>query len=772
MKSFIRILGTAAGLTLLAGDAVAQDAFASPAQAKLTDASSQDGAVSPRPRIRIPRVSRPPRIEEFINSSSPPPEMAHITGFRQREPGDGTPASEETHAYLGYDSENLYVVFVCKDDTSAIRARLAKREDILNDDAVHISLDTFRDRRRSYLFAANPRGIQLDGISTEGQEDDRSFDTLWHSEGRLTADGYVVWMAIPFRSLRFPNETQQFWGVALGRLILRKNELSFWPYVTRRVQGYHQQFADLEGLENISPGRNVQLIPYGIFTSSRFLDTQATGGPEFRTDHEARVGLDAKVVLKDALTLDVALNPDFSQVESDEPQVTINRRFEVYFPEKRPFFIENAGIFYTPITLFFSRRIADPQFGVRATGKIGRWTLGAIGMDDRAAPQAAECDPLDDRRSAIGVLRVQREFASQSFLGVFYTDRQHPSCGNRVFSVDTRLKLSQNWVLIGQYMRSYTRDSSNRHFQGPAYWFDLQHIGRHFTYSGRYNDRSPDFRTHSGFVVRSDVRQVEQFLSYVWRREKGRLISFGPNVFGVVNYDRQKRLEDWFVDANFFFEFPGQTYVNFGRTEHYELFRNIGYRQHMNSATLSTEWLKWLSLSSTVVQGTSVNYFPAGTLPPFLATYTKSTLGLTWRPRPRLRFDQTYIYTRLGTRKGSTPAGFSPGDAIFNNHLWRSKLNFQFTRALSLRTILDYDATLPNEALTIFPRSKRLTGDLLFTYLLHPGTALYIGYSDRAENLEIDAVSLAPLRTLRRTRSLSNSTGRTFFIKFSYLFRF
>ena len=147
------------------------------------------------------------------------------------------------------------------------------------------------------------------------------------------------------------------------------------------MEGFVNQMGDLEGLRQISPGHNAQLVPYGAFTGSRYLDANV---PAFLRSIEGRAGLDSKFVLKDALTLDVTLNPDFSQVESDAPQVTVNKRFEVFFPEKRPFFTENSGFFSTRENLLFSRRIVDPQFGARLTGKAGGWAVGALVTDDRA----------------------------------------------------------------------------------------------------------------------------------------------------------------------------------------------------------------------------------------------------------------------------------------------------------------------------------------------------------------------------------------------------
>ena len=721
------------------------------------------------PTLRIPRVSHPPKLDDFLNGT-PREAEARVMDFRQREPGDRVPASQPTEAYLSYDDKNLYVVFVCKHDPGKVRARMAKREAIFADDVVGIALDTFHDRRRAYMFFSNPLGIQLDGIATEGQEDDYSFDTLWHSEGRLTADGFIVWMAIPFKSLRSPNAPQQTWGIALARMIPRNNESSFWPYITRRVEGFAQQMATLEGLEQVSPGRNLQFIPYGVISRARFLDQLAPGGPAFRTDTDGRAGLDAKIVLRDALTLDVALNPDFSQVESDEPQVTINQRFEVFFPEKRPFFIENAGFFQTPIKLFFSRRIIDPEYGVRLTGKVGRWAIGGIAIDDRAPGRGVpESDPLRDRRAGIGVLRVQREFAAQSTIGLLATSRDFASSSNRVFSLDTRLKLNPNWILSGQLMRSYTRELDGTRLTGPAYWAELRRDGRHLIYSGRYSDRSPDFRSQLGFVPRVDIRQTEQFVRYYWRPKNSRVVLFGPDVFTVVNWNRLGQVQDWFVDASFGADLKGPTGLGCRRVDAFELFQGSGFRKHSTDCGINTAWLKWLELTAGYGWGSGVNYFPGSGLAPFLAGSSSVEFGFILRPRPRVRFDQTYLYSRLGSRQGSTPTGIPPGTNIFNNHILRSKLNYQFTRELSLRAILDYNAVLANSDLVALERTKRFAADFLLTYLLHPGTAVYVGYTDIYENLEIDP---GVPTTLRRTGSPETSTGRQFFVKMSYLFRF
>jgi hypothetical protein len=717
------------------------------------------------PKLAIPRITHPPKLEEFVGDGQRS-DLAKITGLRQRDPGDGDPVSQPTTVYLGYDDRNFYAVFVCTDEPDKIRAHMSKREDILSDDSVGIFLDTFHDHQRCYEFLVNPLGIQLDGIATEGQNDDFSFDTVWRSEGKLTATGYAVLIAIPFKSLRFKSEDLQNWGISVARIIQRNNETSFWPYITHKVQAFTSQFADAGGIERISPGRNIQLIPYGFLARAKFLDDQI---PAFKSQTEGRVGLDAKVVFHDSLTLDITLEPDFSQVESDDPQVTVNQRFEVFFPEKRPFFMENAGFFSTPETLFFSRRIANPQFGARLTGKVGRWDLGVLAIDDRAPGQGlADGDPLAGKRAGIGVARIQREFGADSKIGVLVTSRDFAGSSNRVASIDTRLKLSPQWYFIGQAMESFTHSLDGTKSSGAAYYAELYRQDRHMSNDILYQDRSPAFRSDLGFIPRVDIRQFSHFLSYRWRPEKRRISAFGPNSFTTVDWDRRGRVQDWRQNIAFDLELKGQTFIFVRRAEFYELFQNLPFREHQNTLQVSTSWVRWLELAGAVDFGRGVNYFPGNTLAPFLANAEDANLSITLRPSSRLRFQQTYLYDRLGLLNGFQPSGAPSTGAIFNNHILRSKINYQFSRELSLRAILDYNAVLPNSALVNLDKTKRVTGDVLLTYLIHPGTAFYAGFTDTRENL---ALLGGPPTLLERIRQPSLTTGRQFFVKLSYLFR-
>ena len=711
-----------------------------------------------RPTLTIQRTPTPPRLEDFLTGERRDGVSADT--FLQREPQDLVAATERTEVYVSYDDTNLYAVFVCHaSDPSKIRARMSRREQIFNDDFVGLFLDTFNDRQRAYEFLASPLGIQLDGILTEGTGDDFSFDTVWQTRGRVTGFGYVVWMAIPFKSLRFPPASRSAtWGVSFMRGIPVKSEQVFWPAMTRRISSFTNQFADMKGLEGVTAGRNIQLIPYGTFTGARFLDRSAE---TYDTEKDGRAGVDAKIVARDSLTFDFTVNPDFSQVESDEPQVTVNQRFEVFFPEKRPFFLENSGYFQTPVTLFFSRRIRDPQVGARMTGKIGRWAVGALALDDRAAGSALpDTDPLHGDRAFTGIVRARREFGESS-LGALVTSRDFGPSFNRIASADTRLRLNPQWTVQGQAAVSDTEQTEGERLRDATYSATLSRESRQLSYQLDYADIGKDFRTTLGFIPRTDIRQATQYVSYRWRPKTGALLSYGPNSFVQGTWDHAGQLQDWTVRYPFEVDFKGQTGVFVRRTESMERFEGVEFRQHENLFNLFTSYLPWMDVGFFAAAGTRPNFFPGGGLTPFLANSRDAQLSLTFRPASGLLIDQTYIYSNLRTRAES-----GSRRAIFDNHILRSRVNYQFTRELSLRAIVDYNAVLSDRSLVALERTKRLSGDVLLTYLIHPGTALYVGYNDG-----YDSIALGP-SGLRPIRSPTTSTGRQFFVKTSYLFRF
>ena len=714
--------------------------------------------------IKIPRIASKPKIEEFLDGRSRP-DMLRIDDFRQRNPGDGVPLSLKTSAWIGWDDKNFYVVFVCSAPPGEVRARLGKREDIFSDDFVGIFFDTWHDHQRAYEFFVNPLGVQADGITVESHDDDFSFDTLWYSDGRLTPDGYVTMMTIPFRSLRFTAKEAQVWGFGVGRWIPTRNENGFWPFISNRLNSFSPQLANLSGLESISPGRNIQLIPYGALGHAHFLDDSgATGSiPDFRSTNDRRAGLDAKMILHDSLTLDVALRPDFSQVESDDPQVTVNQRYEVQFNEKRPFFIENNGFFQTPENLFFSRRIIDPHYGARLTGKLGRWNMGFLTIDDHAP--GVEAGPADSHYledAVIGVGRIQREFGSQSNVGALFTDREFGGGFNRVGGLDTRLHLHKTWYLAAQAMASQTQDTNRIRHGGDAFNLSLNSGTRHYYYNLNYIDRTEGFNTDLGFVNRVNIRQIEQFYQYRFRPKSRILISYGPRIDLLGDVDHRNVQQDWQVRPGFQVEMARSTYLNVSHGELFERFNNINFRRVDHGFGGHTEYFKFVTFDGGYSWGTRINYSTPSGVTAFLGRGSEANVNLTFRPSSRIKIDEIYDLTRLKTM-GPHPEG------VFVNHLLRSRLNYQYNRQLSLRMIVDYNALLNNAALFDSSRQKRVTGDVLLTWLLNPGTAVYLGYTDTLEN---QALLAGIPNTVIRTNLPSTTTQRQFFAKISYLFRF
>src|SRR5258708_22439788 len=218
---------------------------------------------------------------------------------------------------------------------------MLRRELIDDDDQIGFFLDTFHDKRHAYYFYVNAYGIQQDGLFSELQGPDQSFDTVWNSDAKLTGNGYMVLVRVPFKSLRFSSEPAQTWGIMLARVIPRNGERAFYPTNSSKIQGWLVNEGEIDGLHDISPGRNMQFMPYASLGAFRELDQRDPTTNRFTGKHLApKEGLDSKIVIKDSLVLDTTINPDFGQIESDDPQVTVNQRFEVFFPEKRPFFQE------------------------------------------------------------------------------------------------------------------------------------------------------------------------------------------------------------------------------------------------------------------------------------------------------------------------------------------------------------------------------------------------------------------------------------------------
>ncbi len=337
-------------------------------------------------------------------------------------------------------------------------------------------------------------------------------------------------------------------------------------------------------------------------------------------------------MLRDTLALDVTINPDFSQIESDEPQVVVNQRFEVFSGEAA-FLPGERRHLHHPGQPLLLRRIGDPRIGARLTGKLGRWVIGALAMDDRApGERVPEDDPYFDEEARIGVVRLQREFSERSNVGFFASTRSFGDSDNRVFALDTRVKLAENWTFQAQAIETELEiDRLGLDLSGSAYFAQLDRAGRHFTYSGLYRDIDDEFHTDLGFVPRIGVRQTKHLFDYLFRTEEENalLLNHGPHFDYLRTWDQNGDLQDWYADLWYTAELTGQTKLNLGRTEYFEKYL-FDFDYYINYFSISSEWFRNTSGSLVYKDGTSINYFPAEGVLPFLGNYREGFASFSW----------------------------------------------------------------------------------------------------------------------------------------------
>jgi hypothetical protein len=408
----------------------------------------------------------------------------------------------------------------------------------------------------------------------------------------------------------------------------------------------------------------------------------------------------------------------------------------------------------------------------RLTGKVGRYAIGVLFADDRAPGRIVM--PSDSRfgdRAYFSVARVNRDVGKDSTIGAIYTDREFHGEFNRVGGVDARFKLGKNWTTSGQAVVSSTLSRDGSYLAGPAYQLGADRRSRKLIISSWYIDNSEGFRNQTGFFRRPGIRRLNNFTRYQFRPEGKHLISHGPGAFTRGLWARDgTRLEE-FINVNYVFQLPRQIFFgvfdNVGRdrlrpSDFSALTANRDYPLNHHGVFCENGFFKWLTVFGEAGWGTETNFVPASG-PPVSSRNNYLFANVTVRPLSRLGIENRYILTRL--RSGTTSA------SIFNNHIIRSKWNYQFNRELSLRFITQYTTTLANPDLTSLRTTKNLNFDFLFTYLLHPGTAFYAGYNSNLQNFD-PALRLNPTGDIIRTPGLTINDGRQWFVKLSYLLRF
>lgn len=749
--------------------------------------------------VYIPRLAVMPKLDDFLGASlrDGARQMLRVNAFVQRSPQDGEAPDEPTTAFLGYTHQYLFIAFVCTDhEPGLVRAHMLARDSLSDDDSVEVMLDTFHDERRGFVFASNPLGIQADAMYSEQTGFDFSFDTVWDTWAKRTRSGYVVLMRVPFASLYFAKAApgvMRTWGIILQRNISHTSESDFWPRSDHNIAGRLTQDMAIEGFRDVERGQNVQVEPYILARNMRQLNTIDRLNPYFENKHlQGYTGLDAKFILHNSLVLDTTVNPDFSQVGIDNPAVP-NQRFPPYFAEMRPFFIENSSYFMTPINLYYTNNIVKPQFGARLTGKAGRWAMGLLGVDDRSPGDAViPGSPEFGSRAQFWVGRLNRDLGSLSNVGLIYADREYGNSFNRAGGVDYRLRLRNRWTVTGQGITSDTQNMvGSAHGEracekgllscdGQAWTQQLSYSDLHWNWWAAYGDTSAGFLTDTGFFHRPDVREPSGHLGYSFRPASGPILSHGPNLYMERIWDHTGLPLDYYLSPSYYVSFRHSTSVsanvNLGQdrlrpVDYAALPDDVEWHSHTESISFYTAPVPYLAMSGAFKRGTVVNYAPPANQGPSPANVLSPRMNLELKPVAGLDLQTSYVFTHF--------TQLQQDKDVYDNHELISRWNYQMSKALSFNLIGQYISTLPHTESTDLANSKTLFGDALFTYMPHPGTALYLGYVGNFANIdpslctrEADGLCNPQDPILPPTYSSLMNDGKTIYVKLSYLLRF
>ncbi len=744
-------------------------------------------------RLALPDVEDPPMSVDGALEEPAWKRAARLTGFTQYQPIEGASASQRTEVLVFRTDDDLYFGVMAHDsEPEGVRATLAERDNIVaSDDYVRIILDTFHDQRRAYSFAVNPLGIQQDGLWLEGgtramqggggsgggggggggrgggRSDpvDDNQDFIWESRGRILSWGYQVEIRVPLKSLRFPAETLQDWGLQVLRVIQRDGFRESWAPLTAESTNRLAQSGTIERLAGLDPGLFLELNPVVTGLRSGAYDLESAS--MVRGDPDMEFGLNATYGLTSNLTLDATYNPDFSQVEADAGQIAVNERFALFFPEKRPFFLEGTELFEMPVRLAYTRSIVDPVVGAKLSGKVGGLSLGYLGAADEAV--------ADDGNAIVNLLRLRTDLGTSSTLGLLYTDRTQDSEEyNRVLGTDARLVLGQRYTLtlVSAVSRTGTGAGADAG-DGLLLRAGLDRAGRNFMYNLNFQSISSAFQARSGFLDREDDASVFGQIRYRWYFAADKVLE---RVSPFLNFQSHWDDDDFWAGEG---------------VQEWEaaLGAGVGFRGNWGfniNANLSGFEFAPADYEGLFVEGA------AGGLEPFrpdqslfaglrglsgrlrLDTWEKvrGQLQINWRETPvferslgvpvemsrSLTVDASYtvfptsaLQAELGLRRSGldhrTPDGRHSSATIP-----RVRAQYQFTRALFLRTIFEYDSedrgglrdpltgrnvTLCEEGTCdaqVSSESHLLYGEVLLSFEPSPGTVFFLGYSRQMDD--------------------------------------
>ena len=679
--------------------------------------------------------------------------------FVEIMPGENTDPPVQTNGYLLYDDTNLYVGIKAYDpNPEQIRAHLSDRDDSLADDLVAIFLDTFNDENRAFGFFCNPLGVQMDEIfSNGGTTEDLSWDAIWESAGHINQTGFEVEMRIPFRVLQFQRlKENQTWGFGMLRNYPRSqlHQLTNFHY-NRNNTCFLCQFAKLEGIEGVSPGKNIELDPTftGVRTDAR--DNFPEGSLE-KQDSQIEFGISGKWGFTPNLNLNATINPDFSQVEADVVQLDINTQFALYYAEKRPFFLEGLDFFSTLVEGVYTRTLWNPSWGVKVSGKEKKNAIGFFVSRDEITnlifpgPEGSDSATLDQGATA-SVLRYRRDIGSSSTLGLLITDREGENYYNRLAGVDGLLRLSKSDTLRFQVLGSSTRypeaiaaekQDGIEKLNGYAAYLSYQRRTRGYSWKAIYQDFSPEFRADLGYVPQVDYRKGTVGASYInWGNGHGFFNFFEARGEVSQTQNHQGDLLEREAKAAVEVEMPLQTLLIITASTEKKVYNGVPFLQNLLDFYFKMKPNGGLYLNCTSHIGDEIDY-----------KHTRAGKLFDITPKVTLNFNEhlltslSYSYSQLSVPEGR----------LFRAHVVQGRFVYYFSKQAFFRGIVQYTDISRNTSLysiLVEPEFRKLFTQLLFSYKLNPRTVLFLGYSDNYHGyIDVDLKQL----------------NRTFFFKIGY----
>ncbi len=673
-------------------------------------------------RIRVLRVTEPIKIDgkldEIVWSQA-----EAVTDFRQQEPNEGTLATEKTEVRLLFDEKNLYIGIHAFDSEPAhINAReLVRDASFSNDDKVEILLDTYHDRRNAFRFAVNPLGTQQDALITdEGRDVNLSWDAPWVSAGRIDEGGWTVEIAIPLTTLRFI-EGETAWGLNIARIIRRKSEEDLWSSWQRSF-GLERvsQAGELTGVEEIKRRRLVEIKPYA--SGGWREGAPLIGQPGFDVGVQAKVGLEvAKIGITPSLTAEFTANPDFGQAEVDSQVVNLSR-FSVFFPEKRDFFLENAGVFLFGRTeanqLFFTRRIGltdngapvPIDYGAKLTGKIGPYNVGVLQVQTRKLGNSSSGFGIP--RQHFTVARIKRDILKRSFIGAMFVNRQGAiSSGgpryNRGAGIDAEFNLTDHYQIKAFVMGTATPGVRSSFISGRI---DSRFENNLWRFITVYEDIGSNFNPEVGFVERNGIHQYfgqvaykprPRFIPHVREMEFETQIEYYTDRRGKL---ATKQIElSWdtqFKNSSNLFVRPIENVTDVLNTP-FEIRRGIiippgTYNFNRPQASFTSDSSKRLILTGRYKWGG----FYSG-------KRDEISGGITFRPNEHLLFDFTDRFNNVRLPQGN-----------FTTNLFAGRVNYNFSRQLLTSALLQVNSA-----------ARISTINVRFRYIYRPNSDLFIIYN-------------------------------------------